>query len=193
MEAYDQRSCNTLQKVFYKPIEAALRMCGLTSHEATILGQVGAQVVPPLGMFPQWPCLRLNTERILDAMANREIPIGRDGITVPDGEQVTPARRTIRHADLAVWMAGNWTGPIPAFMQAGDSPKPNETLGQRERNTLLIIIAALCKDAGYDYIKHAKTAGLIQSTAEKMGVSIGETTIEGYLKKIPDALGSRAK
>ena len=63
----------------------------------------------------------------------------------------------------------------------------------RERNTLLTIIAALCKDAGYDYTKHAKTAGLIQSTGEKMGVSIGETTIEGHLKKIPDALGSRAK
>lgn len=192
METYDTRSCNTLQKVYYKPIEAALRMCGLTSHEATILEQVGAQSVPPLGMFPQWPCLRLNTERILDAMANREIPIGRDGTTVPDGEQVTPAKRTIRHADLAAWMAGNWTGPIPAFMQAGDPPKPNETLGTRERNTLLTIIAALCKEAKIDHTKPAKAARLIQGAAAEMGASVGESTIEGHLKKIPEALESRA-
>ena len=66
-------------------------------------------------------------------------------------------------------------------------------LSTRERDTLLTIIAALCKDAGYDYTKAAKTAGLIQSTAATMGVSIGETTIEGHLKKIPDALATRMK
>lgn len=73
---------------------------------------------------------------------------------------------------------------------AGSNEKPLTT---RERDTLLTIIAVLCKDAGYDYTRHAKTAGLIQSTAAKMGVSIGETTIEGHLKKIPDALGTRMK
>ena len=70
------------------------------------------------------------------------------------------------------------------------SEKPMTT---RERNTLLTIIAALCKDTGYDYLKAAKTAGLIQSTAARMGVSIGETTIEGHLKKIPHALETRMK
>ena len=62
-----------------------------------------------------------------------------------------------------------------------------------ERNTLLTIIAVLCKDAGYDVTKHAKTASLILNTASKMGLSIGETTIENHLKKIPDALGTRMK
>ena len=69
----------------------------------------------------------------------------------------------------------------------------DKTLGLRERDTLLSIIAALCKDAGYDSTKHAKTAGLIQSTAASMGLSLGETTIEGHLKKIPNALASRMK
>jgi hypothetical protein len=59
--------------------------------------------------------------------------------------------------------------------------------------TLLTIIAALCKDADYDIKKHAKTAGLIQGTAASMGLSIGETTIEGYLKSIPNALAGRIK
>ena len=68
-----------------------------------------------------------------------------------------------------------------------------KTLSNRERDTLLTIIAVLCNEAKLDYTKHAKTAGLIQSTAAKMGVSIGETTIEGHLKKIPDAVATRMK
>ena len=73
-------------------------------------------------------------------------------------------------------------------------PKPEEApLTTRERNTLLTIIAALCKEANIDHAKPAKAAGMIQSTAAKMGLSIGESTIEGHLKKIPDALATRMK
>ena len=72
----------------------------------------------------------------------------------------------------------------------GESAKPLMT---RERETLLTIIAVLCKEAKLDYTKHAKTAGFIQSTAAIMGVAIGETTIENHLKKIPDALATRMK
>lgn len=70
---------------------------------------------------------------------------------------------------------------------------PDRPLGTRERNTMLCIIAALCKDLGYDHTKHAKTAGLILSTAAGMGISIGETTIENKLKEIGNALESRMK
>lgn len=73
------------------------------------------------------------------------------------------------------------------------TPVQEKPLSTRERDTLLTIIAVLCKDAGYDYTKAAKTAGLIQSTAAGIGVSIGETTIENHLKKIPDALGTRTR
>lgn len=66
-------------------------------------------------------------------------------------------------------------------------------LGNRERDSLLAIIAVLCKEAKLDYTRHAKTAGLIQSTAAGMGIAIGESTIEGHLKKIPDALATRIK
>ncbi len=62
-----------------------------------------------------------------------------------------------------------------------------------ERNTLLTIIAVLCKEAKMDFMKPAKTAGLIQGAAAQMGVSIGETTIETHLKKIPDALATRTR
>jgi hypothetical protein len=84
---------------------------------------------------------------------------------------------------------------LDAFLHSVNDETPNieRPLGTRERDTLLTIIAVLCQDAGYDYTKAAKTAGMIQGTATGMGVSIGETTIEGHLKKIPDALATRMK
>ena len=78
-------------------------------------------------------------------------------------------------------------------------PKPTavveteKPLTVKERNTLLTIIAVLCKEAKLDYKKPAKTAGLIKDMAAAMPVSIGETTIENHLKKIPDALGTRTR
>ena len=68
--------------------------------------------------------------------------------------------------------------------------KPMTTV---ERNTLLTIIGVLCKEANIPYDKPAKAAGMIQSTAATMGVSISETGIENHLKKIPYALESRMK
>lgn len=75
----------------------------------------------------------------------------------------------------------------------GSNEQVAKPLGSRERDTLLTIIAALCTEAKIPYDKPAKAAGMIQSTAATMGVSIGETTIEGHLKKIPDALATRMK
>jgi hypothetical protein len=66
-------------------------------------------------------------------------------------------------------------------------------LGTKERNTLMTIISVLCKVANLDLTKPAKTAGLIKNTAASMGVSIGETTIEGYIKKIPDVIAGHMK
>lgn len=73
------------------------------------------------------------------------------------------------------------------------SVQPEKPLTTRERNNMLTTIAALCKEAKLDYRTPAKTAGLIRGVMAGMGVDVGETTIEGYLKKIPDVLESRAK
>ena len=66
-------------------------------------------------------------------------------------------------------------------------------LSLKERNTLLTIIALLCKEAQIDYTRPSKAAGLILHIADRMGVRISETVIENHLKKIPDALGTRTK
>lgn len=66
-------------------------------------------------------------------------------------------------------------------------------LSKRERDTLLTIIALACKEGKLDYLKPSKTAGMLTGTAASLGISIGESTIEEHLKKIPDALVSRMK
>lgn len=113
---YNPKSCNALEKPFYTPIEAALRWCNLTSHEADILAATGDEIVPAITSFPQWPCLRANAEKVVDAMYSGELQYGRDGRTVSPGEQVAKHRRTVRHADLKAWMAKHYPDQKPAFL-----------------------------------------------------------------------------
>ena len=50
----------------------------------------------------------------------------------------------------------------------GGKNQNEKPLSNRERDTLLTIIGVLCKEAKLNYTTHAKTAGLIESTAKKM-------------------------
>lgn len=113
---YDEKSCNALQRPFYRPIEAAIRWCNLTAYEAEILQALGANTTPGIGQFPQWPCLRKNTEEISLAMENGELAFGRDGKPVAAGEHIAPGRRTVRHADLKAWMTANYPANKPSFL-----------------------------------------------------------------------------
>jgi len=118
MAGYDAKSCNALQKPYYRPIEVAIRWCGLVEYEAAILTQLerAGVDIPVAGQFPKWPCLRVNTEKIYDAIAHGEIPCGRDGRTVRPDEQVAQHRRTVRHTDLRVWMAKHYPDQKPEFL-----------------------------------------------------------------------------
>lgn len=113
---YNPKSCNALEKPFYTPVEAALRWCNLIAHEIDILTAVGVESVPAPAAFPQWPCLRANAEKILDAILNNELPYGRDGRPVSPGDQVAKHRRTVRHSDLKAWMAKHYPDQKPAFL-----------------------------------------------------------------------------
>jgi hypothetical protein len=62
----------------------------------------------------------------------------------------------------------------------------------RERNTLLIIIAALCKKVDID-LKDRKSVSTIVRLVENVSVSMSDDTIREVLKKIPDAVGARVK
>lgn len=103
------------------------------------------------------------------------------GSYYPAGGLGTDCTRVIRVSEIMA---------LQAKLDGSALDKPVST---RERNTLLTIIGVLCKEAGFDYSRTAKTAGLIESAAANLGVGIGETTVEGHLKKVSDAMGTRMK
>ena len=115
-DGYDAQSCNALQKPYYRPIEAALRWCNLIKNEIYILETVGINIFPDVGMFPQWPCLLANCEKIYDAIQNDDLRHGRDGKTVDADDHVAPHRLTVRHTDLKKWMEENYPDQKPAFL-----------------------------------------------------------------------------
>ncbi len=79
------------------------------------------------------------------------------------------------------------------------TPAPNDTsaslekpVATRERNTLLLIIAALCD---YSAIRHQErgAARQIARMTEEIGAPVSEDTVLRHLGKIPDAIESREK
>ena len=69
-------------------------------------------------------------------------------------------------SELARWFATVGVPSRYAFQSEASAVQAQleKPLGTTERNTLLIIIAALCKDAKYDFTMAAKTAGMIHTT-----------------------------
>lgn len=116
MNTYDSYSCNSLEKAYYRPIEAAIRWCNLISQESYILSTMNEHYIPPAGIFPQWPCLAVNAEKILYAAMNGQIPYGRDGKNINIGEQVARHRITVTHTDLKEWMTKYYPNQKPNFL-----------------------------------------------------------------------------
>jgi hypothetical protein len=63
----------------------------------------------------------------------------------------------------------------------------------KERDTLLIIIATLAKEANYDLSATSKSAALISKNTQELGAYISEGAIADKLKQIPDALERKNK
>jgi hypothetical protein len=66
-------------------------------------------------------------------------------------------------------------------------------LQQRERTTLLVIIAALANLAKIDVTKPAKAGAIIESQTALLGAEVSSRAIQNHLKLIPEALGRRDK
>lgn len=103
-------------KVFYRPIEAAIRWSELTRFESRILETIGDRGIPSPGDFPRWPMLHLNTERIFDGLRNGELPYGEAGITRDDPSLIDSPGLTVRHVDLKAWMSWFYPDQKPAFL-----------------------------------------------------------------------------
>ncbi len=93
-----------------------------------------------------------------------------------------------RFAESAGWKLSKdslQTIPSTKDGMTSDLDKP---MGNRERRTLLVIIAALAKDLGIDIAHPSAAAASIEASTIKTGGRIAARTIEEKLKLIPDAL-----
>lgn len=130
-------------KLFYRPIEAALRWCKFTSHESEILKAAWSRPAISTDFLSQWPGLQAAVEKINDAIQNAELPYGCLGISVPSGTYVEPNQLTIRHTDLRRWMQAYYPEQRPVFLFGPDKAPPQKiSLGaflalQVDRDVLL--------------------------------------------------------
>jgi hypothetical protein len=124
---YTPQNCNPLQKVFYRPIDVAIRWCGLMAHETQILESARDCPTMLSTTFPQWPCLHANTEKIFDAVRNHELPFGYFGVTVAPGTPIDCRLLTVRHIDLKWWMFHHYPDQRPAFL-FGELPAENDQI-----------------------------------------------------------------
>jgi len=110
-------------KTFYRPIDAAIRWCGLIQFEAQILDVYSSHPDKLAKLFPQWPCLQINIEKIQDAVRNNELSYGYFGITVSNGTAIDNIQFTVRHSDLRLWMSIRYPEHKPRFLfgAGGDS------------------------------------------------------------------------
>lgn len=119
---YEPTNLNAVEKLFYRPIEAAIRWCDLLAHETQILELAWNNSDRLINIFPQWPCLHATVDRILDAVRNQEIPYGALGITVNPGTPIDPRLLTIRHSDLKRWMFHYHPDQRPPFLFCRTTP-----------------------------------------------------------------------
>lgn len=77
--------------------------------------------------------------------------------------------------------------------ESAEKPIAEKPITAKERNTLLIIIAALAKEAKIDLTKPSKAGENIAHLTELIGAAVDHSTIEQKIKQIPNALESRNK
>jgi hypothetical protein len=73
---------------------------------------------------------------------------------------------------------------------AAVTAREDRPLATRERNTLLTIIAALCKHSAIN-VNERGVACEISCLTEKIGAPVSDDTVRHWLKKIPEALATR--
>lgn len=105
-----------LSKVYYRPIEAAIRWTRLWKHEREILEKLQNRSLPNPGEFPGWRALRLNSERIYDALRNDELSYGLNGVSAPPETPIDHPSLTVRHVHLKAWMQRYYPEQRPSFL-----------------------------------------------------------------------------
>ncbi|WKW30670.1 hypothetical protein KIH13_17415 [Pseudomonas viridiflava] len=120
MEEYSPKHLNA--KIFYRPIEVAVRWCGLEECESQILREASSSVYQP-EKHAVPACIQEKLDILWDAILHGELIYGYYGITTASGACIDPSLTTIRHVDLKSW-----------FIKFYPLEKPNFLFSTQERN-----------------------------------------------------------
>ena len=96
----------------------------------------------------------------------------------------------LRGSELEAFVAS--LAKVPSTNGA-EPPETDKPLSTKERNTLLVIIAALARAAKIDLSKPSKAGESIANLTEIIGAPVDHATVEQKIRQIADALESRAK
>jgi hypothetical protein len=131
-------------KVFYRPIEAAIRWAGLLRYLPLILAAIASPRCLPSSLnCPRWNVCRLCSERIYDGILNGELPYGRDGITLNDPKLLNSPDLTVRHVDLKCWMRTHYPEHRPSFLFCRSERMAHPFITMETGQTLLLERLAL--------------------------------------------------
>jgi len=177
---------NPDSKIYYRPLEAALRWCNLSAHETQILTEAtGSQAFRPEQCFVQWPCLQANTDKIFDAIHNGELRYGCKGSSVPIGTLVEAHNLTVRHIDLKNWMFDFYPNQKPSFLFDPIEQKTHSRITltafqiiKAEHDSLAKKIETQCEECEFKYSKKADNSleNIISSSNENNPSERGEKT-----------------
>jgi hypothetical protein len=86
------------------------------------------------------------------------------------------------------------TATLSEFEQSIDATKAKDQkpLSPTERNTLLVMIAALCEGVGIKHQDRTAASKLVR-LADAIGVSVSDDTTRNVLRQIPEAIEARTK
>ena len=127
----DRSSKHPDSKIFYSPIEVAVRWCDLLELETQILRE--ALTAHQTAKHSAPACIREKLDILWDAILHGELNYGYYGITVPFGSYIDPSLVTIRHVDLKHWFSTFFPLEKPNFLFSS-----LEKLNPKENNTNLI-------------------------------------------------------
>ena len=107
----------------------------------------------------------------------------------PDEENYFPSGGLSEHDHALVIR----TNEITRFIQSlEDNPISEKPLTSKERNSLLVLIGALCGEAKIDPKKRGVTTSLVKMT-ENLGAPLTDDTVRKILSQIEDAVQARSK
>jgi hypothetical protein len=128
-----------LSKVYYRPLEAAIRWSGLVREEPFILDALKGNWLPPFSDIDPWPALRLNTERLYDGVINRELPIVINGVRAEGAVvNLNHPDLTLRHIDLKAWMTRWYPDQRPRFLFSRLERRPQRAGSFGDVNALVM-------------------------------------------------------